>query len=294
MNGQSEQQALEKRFAELSARAERRGVYTFTPFLDLAQQSVLRAMERRLPLPPLWFGGYDGAERQLACFGRPEEVGAPPAPPIVCLQVKAKNERFARALGHRDLLGAVMALGVKRELIGDILPGQGRLSLLSGGDRRISLRPADGGGVCGGDLYALRRPGGGTLPAGAGDSDLRVPAAGRADRRRLGSFPQRERGAFSKAAGVCQRARGAFPRRKRPAGGYRLRPGQRAVSAGGRRRRDAKGPAAGDRRPVLSRYYGEFSTFSTVFSTRKAACCRNDPPYVVSVGSRRHFYGRKL
>ena len=122
MNGQSEQQALAKRFAELSARAERRGMYTFTPFLDLAQQSVLRAMERRLPLPPLWFGGYDGAERQLACFGRPEEVGAPPAPPIVCLQVKAKNERFARALGHRDLLGAIMALGIKRELIGDILP----------------------------------------------------------------------------------------------------------------------------------------------------------------------------
>lgn len=122
MNGQSEQQALAKRFAELSARAERRGVYTFTPFLDLAQQSVLRAMERRLPLPPLWFGGYDGAERQLACFGRPEEVGAPPAPPIVCLQVTAKSPRFARALGHRDLLGAVMALGIKRELIGDILP----------------------------------------------------------------------------------------------------------------------------------------------------------------------------
>lgn len=122
MNGQSEQQALAKRFAELSARAERRGVYTFTPFLDLAQQSVLRAMERQLPLPPRWFGGYAGAERQLACFGRPEEVGAPPAPPIVCLQVKAKSERFARALGHRDLLGAVMALGVRRELIGDILP----------------------------------------------------------------------------------------------------------------------------------------------------------------------------
>lgn len=122
MNGQADSRALEKRFAELSARAERRGVYTFTPFLDLAQQSVLRAMERQLALPPLWFGGYDGAERQLACFGRPEEVGAPPAPPIVCLQVKAKNERFARELGHRDLLGAIMALGIKRELIGDILP----------------------------------------------------------------------------------------------------------------------------------------------------------------------------
>ena len=28
----------------------------------------------------------------------------------------------SRALGHRDLLGAIMALGIKRELIGDILP----------------------------------------------------------------------------------------------------------------------------------------------------------------------------
>ena len=122
MNGQSEQQALAKRFAELSARAERQGVYTFTPFLDLAQQSLLRAMERQLALPPIWFGGYEGAERQLACFGRREEIGFPPAPPIVCLQVMAKSQRFTRELGHRDLLGAIMALGVKRELIGDILP----------------------------------------------------------------------------------------------------------------------------------------------------------------------------
>lgn len=114
-----EENALRRRFAELSRRAATRNMDTFTPFLTLAEQSILLSMERQLELPPRWLGGYPGAERRLACFS-PND--APEESPIVCLSVRPKGEKFAAALGHRDILGAIMGLGIKRELIGDILP----------------------------------------------------------------------------------------------------------------------------------------------------------------------------
>lgn len=115
-----EEGALRRRFAELAMRADRRGGMTCTPFLTLAEQSILLSMERQLALAPIWQGGYDGAERQLACFCRePEqEIHAP----IVCLRVQPKGEKFVSPLGHRDMLGAIMGLGIKRECIGDIVP----------------------------------------------------------------------------------------------------------------------------------------------------------------------------
>lgn len=117
------EEALRKRFAELSFRAAQRCSATFTPFLNLAEQSELQNMEHRLEVLPTWQGGYDGAERRVACFSRePEKVKAP----IVCLRVQPKGEKFVSAFGHRDILGAVMGLGVKRECIGDIvLQGKG-------------------------------------------------------------------------------------------------------------------------------------------------------------------------
>lgn len=63
-------------------------------------------------------GGYDGAERVVAGFG--EDLNHADFP-ICCLRVTAKGARFSRALSHRDYLGALMGLGIKRELAGDIL-----------------------------------------------------------------------------------------------------------------------------------------------------------------------------
>ena len=127
MNGQADSRALEKRFAELSARAERRGVYTFTPFLDLAQQSVLRAMERQLALPPLWFGGYDGAERQRLFF-LPDWAETPDADAAAAV---AATWYGGEHLTHRDFLGSLMGLGLTRGTIGDILVTEDRCQVLT-------------------------------------------------------------------------------------------------------------------------------------------------------------------
>ena len=40
---------------------------------------------------------------------------------VVCLEIRPSNEKFAETLTHRDYLGALMALGIRRETMGDIV-----------------------------------------------------------------------------------------------------------------------------------------------------------------------------
>ncbi len=111
---------MQKRFSELAARADGRGRYTYTQFLTLAEQDVLQRMERQLAAPVRWMGGYDTAERRVACFGREEDMGYPPESPVCCLSIAPASKKFAGDLGHRDFLGSLMGLGMERRLLGDI------------------------------------------------------------------------------------------------------------------------------------------------------------------------------
>lgn len=123
---------LQKRFEELAARANGRGRYTYTQFLTLAEQDVLRKLERQLEAPFQWMGGYEAAERRLACFGREEDMGYPPDSPVCCLKIAPASKKFAGDLGHRDFLGSLMGLGLERRLLGDIqlVDGEGYLFCL--------------------------------------------------------------------------------------------------------------------------------------------------------------------
>jgi RNA-binding protein YlmH len=88
--------------------------------LTLAEQDVLQKQARTLPTTFRWMGGYEGAERRLACFGREEDMGYPPESPVQCIMIAPANKKFAGELGHRDFLGSLMGLGIKRQLLGDI------------------------------------------------------------------------------------------------------------------------------------------------------------------------------
>ncbi|MBO4563136.1 MAG: hypothetical protein J5772_05945 [Clostridia bacterium] len=110
--GETDTGKLIKRFAELNERAERTGIPQETKFLNIAEQSALLGMG----VPCVLFGGYDGAERRVAAIG-----GGENAPEIACVSIRPAAKRFAEELGHRDFLGSVMALGVTREVLGDII-----------------------------------------------------------------------------------------------------------------------------------------------------------------------------
>ena len=75
----------------------------------------------RFAVPSSLAGGYDAAERKLACFGDEELCGYVEDPPICCIRIEPVNAKFSDALTHRDFLGSVMGLGLKREVLGDIV-----------------------------------------------------------------------------------------------------------------------------------------------------------------------------
>lgn len=69
---------------------------------------------------PKVFGGCEIAERAVIRFGNPEALGFEEDFPIATLEITPISEKFADDFTHRDFLGAIMNLGIKRNVIGDI------------------------------------------------------------------------------------------------------------------------------------------------------------------------------
>ncbi len=110
---------LISRALDLARRANERSSYTFTDFLTPAQRGLLLSVKEITALCMLSFdGGYADAERTVGVL-RPHGIGYDVPAPICALELITKGE----PLGHRDILGALMALGVKREKLGDIIAG---------------------------------------------------------------------------------------------------------------------------------------------------------------------------
>lgn len=130
--------SLLARIEDLSLRAEKSYTPTFSHFLTPHEQAVLvgqhrvTAMTEEEPAEVFCWGGYPGAERTVFCAN-------PCALPLSALELPfmAVTLRFppAFSVGHRDVLGSLMGLGLKREAVGDILVGEG-LAVL------FLLRPA--------------------------------------------------------------------------------------------------------------------------------------------------------
>lgn len=64
------------------------------------------------------YGGYEGAERVISAFLANEDNKKYP---VSCIEISGRN---VEELSHRDFLGALMGLGIKREMVGDILIGK--------------------------------------------------------------------------------------------------------------------------------------------------------------------------
>lgn len=106
-------------------------VVTSTSFLDICQQSVLNTKFTVSDgVNAVFYGGYDTSERNILVFS-PDFLGLsdfdltesyfrenPDDNPLTVLRLM--KDSFSSAT-HRDYLGALMGLGIKREMIGDII-----------------------------------------------------------------------------------------------------------------------------------------------------------------------------
>ena len=103
--------------------SQNRGVPAHTPFLSPAQQASVSDLLNAWGRPRrLFWGGYPDSERSVCLFlaDWQEEDGVldDPEGPLSAIQAKFPGDA---ALSHRDILGSLMALGLTREVLGDIL-----------------------------------------------------------------------------------------------------------------------------------------------------------------------------
>ena len=117
-----ELELLKKRFVELGRKSFNAGIFTFTDFLGLAEQSAFSEIKKELKgISYTTFGGAEGAERVMIRFGSEEDIGYSVPFPISILKAEPLSQKYADKLTHRDFLGAILNLGIERDVLGDIV-----------------------------------------------------------------------------------------------------------------------------------------------------------------------------
>ena len=118
----NEQELCKKRLIDLSKQANRKGIVLFSDFLNLNEQNIYQQNLKFYETKTESFGGVDFAERQIIAF-IPDALYYEWEYPIVALKITPSYPKFAEKLGHRDILGALMHLGIDRGKVGDIYVG---------------------------------------------------------------------------------------------------------------------------------------------------------------------------
>lgn len=117
-----EEDEVKRRLLDLANRCFQKNVYTFSGFLSPGDQALFFEMEKDLSFVPWTLdGGGEDCERRMIRFGSRELLGYEEEFPISCLVVKPMARKFAEPLTHRDFLGALMNLGIERDVLGDII-----------------------------------------------------------------------------------------------------------------------------------------------------------------------------
>ena len=115
----TEGESMAVKLVDFAEQARKSQKYKLSGFLTPFEQSMAETIAKTLgDLKVEFDGGFIGAERKRAAFCHVDFEGTPAFEIAV---IKAEwNGEFAR-LGHRDVLGSVLSLGIEREIVGDII-----------------------------------------------------------------------------------------------------------------------------------------------------------------------------
>lgn len=113
---------LMSKILDKAAKAQKSGSIAHSDFLDPYQRNTIeKALGKDMGLEYEFSGGYIGAERVIIIF-RPNFISSYSEDdadnPLKVLNITLHGREV---LTHRDYLGSLMGLGIKREKIGDIL-----------------------------------------------------------------------------------------------------------------------------------------------------------------------------
>lgn len=115
-----ESELLAARINDVANTAYKSDSFKFLGFLRLEEKAFAQTLLSKRNIKFSFFGGYPEAERVLLCV-LPEWADDIPFPITPLTFTYRKSD----VLTHRDFLGAILALGIKRETIGDILIADG-------------------------------------------------------------------------------------------------------------------------------------------------------------------------
>lgn len=127
----NEEKLLIARIEDKMRLCSENSMITSSDFLDMHERSVVSQIRLRYSdVKIVFYGVFDGAERTVAVF-LPEYIEAensaeleayfdenPDDNPLAAIRLE--KDKFSPALSHRDYLGALMGLGIRREMTGDI------------------------------------------------------------------------------------------------------------------------------------------------------------------------------
>lgn len=102
---------------DLAVKAEKTGCAASKFLTPAEEQTVTAYFSRRRDVTLTCDGGYGGAERTRAIFTNTDWGGYERSEVFAALRITYRQQD---TLGHRDILGALMALGIERDTVGDI------------------------------------------------------------------------------------------------------------------------------------------------------------------------------
>lgn len=124
----TDKEILISRINDKKKQATDNSMITSSFFMSADERSdIMKILRSDSEIKTHYYGGYDDAERTAAVFVpyfyNIENIDAymnenPEDNPLALLEIR--KDRFS-TLSHRDYLGAIMGLGIKREMIGDIV-----------------------------------------------------------------------------------------------------------------------------------------------------------------------------
>ena len=108
-----------KRLEEQISRAENRGEIVVSDFLDVHQQTLAQQALKNALCLYFWSGGYEEAERRRLVM-YPDYLSEDASWAEIAVLDLEGNFNYSK-VSHRDYLGALLSVGIKREKMGDIL-----------------------------------------------------------------------------------------------------------------------------------------------------------------------------
>ena len=117
---------LLNRMLDLADKAVKTG-YAASRFLTPAEAQSVAAYFKYRQVGISFDGGFESAERTRAVFFNPDWGECDHTELFTALRIEHRPQD---APGHRDILGAIMALGIERDTVGDIVCADGYATLV--------------------------------------------------------------------------------------------------------------------------------------------------------------------